>query len=204
MAAQPRLVAPEYYLGVRGGVTASTVIFSPAVSNMDPINEGCILSPQGGLAFRYIGQKYCGLQLEANYVQFGWAERSDQHTYIRRLHYIEVPFLMHLHFGKNGWNGTFHLGPEIGYCLHDDGGNDDWADRENAPQYQPISKRFDWGVAGGVGVNYTHPKAGIVELEVRCQYSLGTIYGNAQSDHFSGMSNPLLLSVNLAYLFRVK
>lgn len=202
--AQPALTQPEYYLGVRGGVTASTVLFRPKVSNMDPFYNGCMIAPQAGLAFRYLGHKCCGLQLEANYLQYGWAERTDDRTYLRRLHYVQVPFLMHLYFGKNGWHGTFDLGPEIAYCVHDEGGNGQETMYTAAAQYRRIERPFDWGVAGGLGVSYTHPRAGVIELSFRAQYSLGTIYGNAQSDNFSGMSNPLMLSVNLAYLFRVK
>ena len=54
--AQPRLWTPEYYLGVHGGVSASTVIFQPRAEYMTPITNACVLGGNGGLAFRYAGQ----------------------------------------------------------------------------------------------------------------------------------------------------
>ena len=64
--AQPRLRTPEYYLGVHGGVSASTVMFTPTVPNMLPIYNACVLGGNGGLVFRYAGHKYCSLQVELN------------------------------------------------------------------------------------------------------------------------------------------
>lgn len=202
VGAQTRLLEPQYYLGLRGGISAATVYFTPVVARMDPIYNGCILAPEGGIAFRYMGHKHCGLQLEADYQQIGWREHGKETDYVRRLHYIEVPFLMHLCFGKKGWNGIFNLGPEVGYCFRDDMGNGNTFS-ETGKQYEKTDKPIDWGVAGGLGFNYTH-RFGILELEARFQYSLGTIFGNKSSDYFSGNSNPMILSLNLAYLFRVK
>ena len=51
LQAQPRLRAREFYLGVHGGVTASSVLFNPAVSNMTPITNACVLGGNGGITF---------------------------------------------------------------------------------------------------------------------------------------------------------
>lgn len=202
--AQPMLQQPEYYLGIRGGVAANTVMFGPSVPNMYPVHKGCNLSPQGALVFRYLGHKYCGLQIEAAYQQLGWAEREDEHeTYTRRLHYIEMPFMAHIYLGKKSWRGIFNLGPQIGYCFYDDGGRGE-PYTTDGPQYKPIDLRFDWAVTGGAGFHYTHPKVGILEFEARFQYSLGTIFGNSKADHFSEMSNPMVLSANILWLWRVE
>ena len=104
---QPRLRAPEMYLGGQGGVTASTVLFSPTVSNMsNPFTNGVTLGGNAGVVFRYAGHKVCGLQVELNYMHRGWREHTDTATYQRNLHYLELPFLMHLYFGKQAVRGA--------------------------------------------------------------------------------------------------
>ena len=93
--AQPRLQTPEYYLGVHGGVTASSVLFNPSVAYMTPITDACVLG--------------------------GWANGSDtgEKTY-HNLHYIELPILMHLNFGSDICRWIFNFGPQIGYCVWDE------------------------------------------------------------------------------------
>lgn len=120
MAAQPRLHAPEMFLGLHGGVSASTMLFSPSVSHMSsPFTNGVVLGGNGGLVFRYAGHKVCGFQVELNYMHRGWREHSEEATYERHLHYLEIPFLTHLYFGKKSVRGFFNLGPQIGYCVAD-------------------------------------------------------------------------------------
>ena len=120
--AQPRLRTPEYYLGFHGGVSASSVIFNPKVEGMSPITKGCVLGGNGGLVFRYAGHKYCALQTELNYVHRGWAEKNDSlGRYSRSLHYIEIPLLMHINAGSEKGKWFFNLGPQIGYCIKDEG-----------------------------------------------------------------------------------
>ena len=84
VCAQPRLRQPEYYLGVHGGVTASTVLFMPAESGMSPITKACVLGGNGGLMFRYAGHKYCHFQMELNYEHRGWVQDGVGHS----LHYL--------------------------------------------------------------------------------------------------------------------
>ena len=120
--AQPRLRAREFYLGVHGGVTASSVLFNPTVSNMTPITNACVLGGNGGITFRYAGHKYCAFQMELNYVHRGWAEKNAAGDhYERNLHYVNVPILMHLNFGSRTCRWIFNLGPQLGYCVKDEG-----------------------------------------------------------------------------------
>ena len=109
VAAQPRLTTPEIYFGVHGGAMASMVNFSPSVTQraLTPY-----MGATAGLVFRYARHKYCGLQVELNWMQKGWREQETD--YQRRLDYIELPFLAHINFGKQ-WRGFFNIGPQIGY-----------------------------------------------------------------------------------------
>ena len=185
LQAQPRLRIPEYYLGVHGGVSAGTVLFNPSESGMRPITQACVLGGNGGLVFRYAGHKYCHFQMELNYMHRGWKQSGTEHN----LHYIELPILMHLNFGSEVCRWIFNLGPQIGYCVKDE---------SNA-----IDHPFDWGLAAGTGFYVKTRKAGIYELEIRCDFSLGGVLGTSVTDSHN-MANPLDLSVNLGSYFPIK
>ena len=203
LLAQPRLQEPEFYLGVHGGISASTVIFNPAASFMSPIYDACTLNGNGGLVFRYAGHKYCAFQMELNYAGHGWMEKdSEQGRYFRRLHYIELPILMHLNFGSELARWFFNAGPMIGYCIKDDGNYGVLLNGETATQYEAIRKPFKWGVTGGTGFYIDTPKAGLYQFEVRVNYSLGGIFGTSAADHFR-MASPLDLSINLGWLWPI-
>lgn len=207
LMAQPRLDKPEIFLGVHGGVKASTMLFSPSVKQLDILHSP--LTPNGGLVFRYAEHKVCALQVECNYMQNGWAEvygteASNQTIYTRKLHYIQVPFLMHLGFGRKGFRGFFNLGPQIGFCVAD---QSYWSNtnalQQNQLQHQPIDNKFDWGAAAGLGCYYKSQKAGVFQLEARFHFSLGGAFDVGQLEHFK-MANPMGISLNLGYLWEFK
>ena len=188
--AQPRLTTPEYYLGIHGGVTASTVLFNPAVANMTPITNACVLGGNGGLVFRLARHKYCHFQMELNYMHRGWATGNDSiaHTY-HNLHYLELPILMHLNFGSDICRWIFNIGPQIGYCVWDESGS--------------IDHPFDWGLAAGTGLYIQTRKAGIYELEIRFNYSFGGVLGTKVTDTYK-IASPMDLSVNLGWYFPIR
>lgn len=202
---QKRLQHPEIYLGVHGGAVVSTTFFKPTVSYMSPFSKGCVIGGEAGLVFRYSEQRCCGLQLELNYLQRGWAEKGANDlgsaNYMRKLHYLELPMLMHLYFGKPSFRGYVNLGPQIGYCIKEEMlGEQNPAGGE---QYKPIDNRFDWGVAGGLGCYYRTANAGVYQLDVRVGYSLGSVFRNHTEDFFQ-QSNPFTVSVGLAWLWEFK
>lgn len=206
--AQKRLLVPEMYFGVHGGASGSTVLFTPAVDAMSPFLKGVVVGGTGGLVFRYSEQKCCGVQVELNYMQRGWREagvdaNGVEADYAKKLHYLELPFLMHIYFGKPSFRGFVNLGPQIGYCIKEEEINLNPAGYPVRPEYQPIDNRFDWGLAGGLGFYYRSRKAGIYQLEVRANYSLGTLFSNKVGADFQ-MSNPLTVGVHLAWLWEFK
>lgn len=193
VAAQPKLRAPEMYVGIQAGATASMVYFSPS-STTTPLLQQLSYAPYAGLVFRYAGHKVCGLQAELNYMQRGWSEPEQNYT--RRLHYLEVPMLTHLCFGRKQVRGFFNIGPQIGYCVYD---NTPSAPKEDCPQYKPTDHRFDWGVAAGLGLLAHANRAGTYQLEARFNYSLGSIYPTRFADFT--MANPMDVSLTLAWLW---
>ncbi len=204
LQAQPRLRMPKYWVGVHGGVSASTVAFSPRVEGTSNIVKASVLGGNGGFVFRYAGHKYCALQMELNYVHRGWAEHIDTiGSYSRRLHYIEIPMLMHLNFGSDKCRWFLNAGPQIGYCIKDEGNHGTLVNGQGKTEYEPIKKRFDWGVLVGTGFYVITKKAGIYQFDVRFDYSFGGIYGTNLTDHFSTAS-PMDLSINLGWLMPVR
>ena len=202
--AQPRLRTPEYYVGFHGGISASTVIFTPSVDHMKPITNACILGGNGGFVFRYAGHKFCAFQMELNYAGHGWAEgTAETGKYYRRLHYLELPILFHLNFGTAVGRWFLNIGPMVGFCVKDDGNYGTLLSGETSSQYEKIQKPFKWGATAGTGFYINTAKAGIYQFEVRFNYSVNGIYGTGASDHFS-MASPMDLSVNLGWLFPVK
>ena len=204
LQAQPRLRTPEYYLGFHGGVSASSVIFTPRVDGMSPITKGCVLGGNGGLVFRYAGHKYCALQTELNYVHRGWAEKNDSlGKYSRSLHYIEIPLLMHINAGSDKAKWIFNLGPQIGYCIKDEGNHGALVNGETAEQYSSLKHKFDWGLLVGTGFYIQSKHAGLYQFEIRFDYSFGGLFGTNATDHFD-MASPIDLSINLGWLMPVR
>ncbi len=201
--AQPRLRQPEIYVGAHAGVMGSTVLFSPNVAKIDIMQTP--LMPNGGLVFRYAGHKVCAIQAEINYMPRGWHETitttANSIEYYRSLDYIEVPLLMHLYFGKSRFRAFVNLGPQIGFCFRDVA--TDLPSSITSPQYLPIDKPFDWGLAGGLGCYYRTRHIGIFQLEARFNFSMGAIYNNRQVDFFT-RANSMNLSLNAAYLWEIK
>ena len=66
----------------------------------------------------------------------------------------------------------------------------------------PVEKKFDYGIVGGGGLEYSHPKLGHFLLEARYYFGLGNIYGNTKQDYF-GKSNNGAIVIKLSYLFDV-
>ncbi len=205
ICAQPRLREPEMYVGIHGGVMAATMNFSPVVAGMDNLLKSAVLGGNGGLLFRYIGHKYCGLQVELNYMPRGWGESwttdSLSGTYQRRLDYIELPFLMHLYFGSNKNRGFINLGPEIGFCLYDTSRGEQHP--ASKYQYGQIDSPFDWGIAVAAGYYGRTDKCGAFQFDLRFNYSLSDTFSHRKTAYFNH-SAAMNLSLNVAYMWEIK
>lgn len=186
----------------------------------------------GGVALRYTVEKYfstiCSIQLELNYAQMGWKEdikdinnspvinatTGAAENYSRTINYIQVPFLAHLAWGKEkkGLNFFVNAGPQLGaYISESTKSNFDFDKRNTADRVSSVvaqdtmkvENKFDYGIAAGLGVEYTIPKVGHFLLEGRYYYGLGNIYGDSKRDYFAS-SNYQTISIRLTYLFDLK
>ena len=186
----------------------------------------------GGVALRYTVEKYfstiCSIQLELNYAQMGWKEdikdinnspvinatTGAAENYSRTINYIQVPFLAHLAWckEKKGLNFFVNAGPQLGaYISESTKSNFDFDKRNTADRVSSVvaqdtmkvENKFDYGIAAGLGVEYTIPKVGHFLLEGRYYYGLGNIYGDSKRDYFAS-SNYQTISIKLSYLFDLK
>lgn len=212
-------------IGVNGGYVMSNVGFTPKV------NQKMHGGITGGLSFRYVCEKYfrtvCSVQAEVNYARIGWKEDilnlNDQpvinpqtgnaEEYSRDMNYIQVPVFAHLAWGREqrGVQFFFQAGPQIGFCISEttkanyDLSQPNKTDRANSTTEQetmPIENKIDYGIAAGLGLEYSNPKMGHFQLEGRYYYGLGNIYGDSKKDYF-GKSNFSNIVVKLTYLFDI-
>ena len=152
---------------------------------MTPITKACVLGANGGLVFRYAGHKFCHFQIELNYEHRGWVKDGVKNN----LHYVELPILMNVNFGGEVCRWFWNFGPQIGYCVQD--------------ETHTIDHPFDWGLATGTGLYFQTKHAGVYQIEVRFDFSLGGIYGTNVTDSYS-MASPMDLSINLGWLMPIR
>ena len=212
-------------IGFNGGLNMSSVSFTPKVS------QAKLNGITGGLSVRYVCEKYfstvCSLYGEINYSQMGWKEDivdvNDMpvintatglpEEYSRTVNYIQVPLMAHLAWGREqkGFAFFVNLGPQFGiYMSESTKTNFDCSDRNAADRVNPVcaqdtmavENKFDYGIAAGAGIEFSHPKVGHFLLEGRYYYGLGNIYGDSKRDYF-GSSNFGTITVKLAYLFDI-
>ena len=212
-------------IGFNGGLNMSSVSFTPKVS------QAKLNGITGGLSVRYVCEKYfstvCSLYGEINYSQMGWKEDivdvNDMpvintatglpEEYSRTVNYIQVPLMAHLAWGREQKGFTFfgNLGPQFAiYMSESTKTNFNFSDRNAADRVNPVcaqdtmavENKFDYGIAAGAGIEFSHPKVGHFLPEGRYYYGLGNIYGDSKRDYF-GSSNFGTITVKLAYLFDI-
>lgn len=139
--------------------------------------------------------------------------------YSRTINYIQIPVFAHLAWGREeqGFNFFFNAGPQVGFYLSESTSanfnvNDEIArihegtsNRSNQIIEQDtmaVENKIDYGIAAGIGVEYSHPKVGHLLLEARYHYGLGDIYGSSKRDFF-GTSRFGNIIIKAAYLFDI-
>lgn len=143
--------------------------------------------------------------------------------YSRRITYIQVPLLARLGWGRErrGLQAFFQIGPQLGYYLSESTNANFDIDHPNVNdrvshvsgpdigEYQfsnmyhmPVENKLDYGITGGAGIEYSHPKIGHILLEGRYYFGLGNIYGNTKQDYF-GKSNHGTIIIKMSYLFDI-
>jgi hypothetical protein len=215
----------DFSIGFNGGYVLSSVSFSPSVPQK--MHGGVT----GGLSLRYVCEKYfntvCSIYAEVNYASLGWRDKiqdvnnapvineitGEAEAYSRTINYIQVPIMAHLAWGKESRGVQFfiNLGPQFGIYLNESTKmNFDFEKRNRtarsssivAQDTMTVEKRFDYGIAAGIGLEYTVPRIGHFLVEGRYYYGLGNIYGDSKRDYF-GRSNFGNIILKMTYLFDI-
>lgn len=201
----------DFAIGGNAGVTMNRISFMPT------IKQNWKVAPTFGFTARYVCEKYftciCALQMEVNYANMGWKEQIEDgsgNTYSHDIHYVQVPFLMQLGWGRErrGAKFIFEAGPQFGMSIgtgrHRGGGTWDVTNRPSNVTHQyehDIDNRFDYGIAAGLGMELS-TAVGHFLLEGRYYYGLGDIYDNSKKGYF-GRSAHGAIMVKLNYLFDI-
>ena len=215
----------DFSIGFNGGYVLSSVSFSPSVPQK--MHGGVT----GGLSLRYVCEKYfntvCSIYAEVNYASLGWRDKiqdvnnapvineitGEAEAYSRTINYIQVPIMAHLAWGKESRGVQFfiNLGPQFGIYLNESTKmNCDFEKRNRtarsssivAQDTMAVEKKFDYGIAAGIGLEYTVPRVGHFLVEGRYYYGLGNIYGDSKRDYF-GRSNFGNIILKMTYLFDI-
>ena len=210
-------------VGINGGVNLNSASFTPT------IKQNSLMGITGGLTARYISEKYfamiCGAQVELNVSQRGWDQlfetisldangyevtsKDPTKTYTRKMTYIDIPFLAHLAFGRDrGLQIFVHAGPQISFLISESEtikGIDmnSLSDTQKALYGVKIQNKFDYGIAGGGGVELRTKKAGSFIVEGRYYFALSDFYSTTKKDYFARAAHGTI-TIKLTYLFDLK
>lgn len=200
-------------VGINGGFVMNRVSFSPSVKQK--LKNGMTM----GFTARYTCEKYfnmlCAIQGEINYSQAGWKEKPNTgtggDTYQRTIHYIQMPLLAHLGFGRErgGVKGYLAIGPQLGFCI---GENEKDGERYYVPQELvggltqhdlKVQKKFEYGITGGLGMDVSTKSGHHFIIEGRYFYGLSDIFSSTKKDPFSRCANSAIYA-KVSYLFDIK
>ena len=155
-------------------------------------------------------------------------ETGIAEEYTRVIDYVQIPVFARLGWGRErrGFQAYFQVGPQIGYYLSEKTIANFDIDHPNSVAriskisgpdieqngivyhysnmyHMPVENKFDYGIAAGIGLEFSHPKMGHFLLEGRYYYGLGNIYGDTKRDYFA-LSNFSNIVVKLTYLLDLK
>lgn len=202
---------PHISVGGHAGMTLSSMTFQPTVQ------QKMVSGFTMGATFRYAEEKFFGLIAELNLSQRGWSEdfKGADFSYNRVLTYIEIPLLTHIYFGGRRFKGFVNLGPQVGFMIGDkitaDFDYKNPASVEGFPtqnrmldqMWMKVSKKFDYGIAGGLGCEfYVRPRHSIT-FEARYYFGIGNIFPDKKRDVFSASRGSSII-VTLGYNFRLR
>ena len=225
-AAQVGQYRTDFAIGGNAGYMMSNVGFMPDVPQkmLGGLTGGLTVRYTCEKYFNSI----CAVVAEVNVAQTGWKEsiqdvdnnpvyyyddkeKKDPLYYERHATYLQIPVLARLGWGRErrGFQFFVQAGPQIGVFLNESTktnvvpGYGTLTTRSSsvvAQDTMAIQRKFDYGIAVGAGVEFSHPKIGHFLLEGRYYYGLGDIYNNTKADYF-GRSNFGQIVIKATYLF---
>ena len=217
----------DFSIGFNGGYILSNVGFQPDVQQKQ--HGGMTFGFSAKYTCEKYFKTICSIVAEVNYAKVGCKEdildidnqpviitsTGEAMAYSRTINYVQVPVFAHLAWGREvrGLNIFVNAGPQFGFYLSDS--QDTNFDVKNMPatdndrvsnvvaqDTMAIKNKLDYGIALGLGAEYSIPKVGHFLAEARYYYGLGNIYGSSKRDYF-GKSNYGQIVFKLSYLFDI-
>ena len=215
-------------IGVNGGYMLSNVGFMPEVPQnmLGGLTGGLTVRYTCEKYFKSI----CAIVAEVNLAQTGWKEdikdadrqpvyyaddtqKLNPLFYERKMTYLQIPLMARMGWGRErkGFQFFFQVGPQIGMFLSESTSTNVVPGKETlnkrsssvvAQDTMAVEKKFDYGIAGGIGLEFSNRKLGHFMIEGRYYYGLGNIYGNSKQDYF-GKSNQQAIVIKMSYLFDI-
>ena len=193
----------EHSIGITAGMNMSKVSFQPSVAQDYKMGETF------GFAYRYIEEKYFGIQAELMFTTRGWKDKLEDYPdyhFSRSFSYVELPIMSHIFFGNNRFRGFVNLGPSISYLVGSDKvvTNIDYSVEnpfETEHHNLEISNRFDYGIIGGAGIELRFGRNFFL-IEGRYYFGLGDLFPNEKKDYFEASASQYI-SVKATYLFKI-
>ena len=220
----------DFSVGFNGGMMFSNVGFMPEVPQdmHQGLTGGFSLRYTSEKYFNSI----CAIVVEVNYAQVGWKERiltpndepvinattGQAESYQRDMTYLQVPVLARMGWGRErrGVQVFVQAGPQVGFFLSEktqmnfpwDARTPVYADGSGrtssviAQDTMSVQRKVDYGIAAGLGLEFSLKNVGHFLVEGRYYYGLGDIFRNSKRDYF-GRSNLNNICVKLTYLFDI-
>ena len=221
----------ELAAGVNGGYAMTTVGFQPDVpqdmhggmtmgltiryTSEKYFNSICAIV--GEVNYARMGWKERILTLQDEPVINNLTGEAE--AYSRHVDYIQIPIFARLGWGRErrGLQAFAQAGPQLAFCIGEStDANFDLTqpnlqkrtslvsssvDRASNMYFMPVEKKFDYGIALGVGAELS-TKAGHFIVEGRYYYGLGNVYGSTKRDYFA-ISNYSTIYVKMTYLMDI-
>ncbi|MDE5561820.1 MAG: PorT family protein, partial [Bacteroidaceae bacterium] len=113
---------------------------------------------------------------------------------------------------RKGAMGYIILGQQRGFCVSEsDTRKGEWTNdgtplhpESTTHQYSlDVQKPFEYGIVGGAGIEFSHPRIGHFALEGRYLFGLSDMFSNGKKDPFARSANSSVI-VKLSYFWDIR
>ena len=166
-----------------------------------------------GLSGQYDFNDWLAVRAELGFQQRGYTMRrseayATENNLKYRDNYLVLPVMGSFSFGGNTLRGFLNAGVYGGYWInswckgsYQDAGEDSEPVNQKVTLYKKLYQRFDFGYAGGVGLEWRIDRHWAAQLEARYWYSVVSKKKQYQAAKDYQYNTTLTLSAGVAYLF---
>lgn len=190
---------PKTFLGIQYGQNWNEVRFSPR------IDQELLQGQRLAAVLKYTSEKHLGVQVELAYDQRGWKESIDSLStnYTREISYVELAAFTHISIGSGKVRPLILLGSYLSYPLNQtETIPADWDPFRFSYYGQPLPERLQYGLAGGLGVEFVLGALNI-QIDGRYRSALGGIFATGDDLVSFTFSNQTGFTAQLTLAYRL-